>query len=574
MFKNLSIKSRLIMVIGVMSALLVTVGTIGLTSLGATNNAFKDVYDNNVIVLGTLERVSALINKNQIIIAESAAGQMTAFPEDVAEVDKRMVEVKAIITEIDTLWKSYLATNLSAEEQKLAEEFDVNRRKYGRDGLLPAIAAMTAHDFQQAGEILQGAMRTTYPPVRNTAEAIIALQLKIAQEKFAAAQSRFAVVKVISITVILLGVLLGGVIGFLTIRAITRPLNDAVRIAESVAAGDLTQVIEVRSNDETGKLMQAMKAMNTSLVDIVGQVRTGTETIAVASREIASGNADLSNRTESQASSLEETASSMEELTSTVKQNAENAKQANQLVVSTADVAVKGGQVVGQVVDTMASIKESSRKIADIIGVIDGIAFQTNILALNAAVEAARAGEQGRGFAVVASEVRNLAQRSAGAAKEIKGLIEDSVGKVDNGGKLVDEAGKTMEEIVSSVKRVTDIMSEIAAASMEQSSGIEQVNQAVGQMDEMTQQNAALVEEAAAAAESLQDQAGQLAQAVSVFKLDGAVYAPRAEREEPVLTRKVTALPKPKAKSAPAPTAARPKKVAVANGSNEDWEEF
>jgi len=574
MFKNLSIKSRLIMVIGVMSALLVTVGTIGLTSLGATNNAFKDVYDNNVIVLGTLERVSALINKNQIIIAESAAGQMTAFPEDVAEVDKRMVEVKAIITEIDTLWKSYLATNLSAEEQKLAEEFDVNRRKYGRDGLLPAIAAMTAHDFQQAGEILQGAMRTTYPPVRNTAEAIIALQLKIAQEKFAAAQSRFAVVKVISITVILLGVLLGGVIGFLTIRAITRPLNDAVRIAESVAAGDLTQVIEVRSNDETGKLMQAMKAMNTSLVDIVGQVRTGTETIAVASREIASGNADLSNRTESQASSLEETASSMEELTSTVKQNAENAKQANQLVVSTADVAVKGGQVVGQVIDTMASIKESSRKIADIIGVIDGIAFQTNILSLNAAVEAARAGEQGRGFAVVASEVRNLAQRSASAAKEIKLLIEDSVGKVDAGGKLVDEAGRTMDEVVSSVKRVTDIMSEIAAASMEQSTGIEQVNQAVGQMDEVTQQNAALVEEAAAAAESLQDQAAKLAQAVSVFKLEGAVYAPRAERAEPVLSHRVAALPRPKAKPAPSTLTARPKKVAAANGANDEWEEF
>src|SRR3569832_1484066 len=226
--------------------------------------------------------------------------------------------------------------------------------------------------------------------------------------------------------------------------------------------------------------------------------------------EIASGNADLSSRTESQASSLEETASSMEELTSTVKQNAENARQANQLVVSTADVAAKGGQVVGQVVDTMASIKDSSRKISDIIGVIDGIAFQTNILALNAAVEAARAGEQGRGFAVVASEVRNLAQRSAGAAKEIKSLIEDSVVKVDAGGKLVDEAGKTMDEIVTSVKRVTDIMSEIAAASQEQSAGIEQVNQAVGQMDEMTQQNAALVDEAAAAAESLQDQAGKL----------------------------------------------------------------
>ena len=309
-------------------------------------------------------------------------------------------------------------------------------------------------------------------------------------------------------------------IGFWTIRAITRPLNEAVRIAECVAAGDLTQKITVHSNDETGKLMQAMKAMNSSLVNIVGQVRTGTETIAVASREIAEGNLDLSNRTESQASSLEETASSMEELTSTVKQNAENARQANQLVGSTADVAVKGGRVVSQVVDTMASIKDSSRKIADIIGVIDGIAFQTNILALNAAVEAARAGEQGRGFAVVAAEVRNLAQRSAGAAKEIKTLISDSVEQVEMGRKLVDEAGEAMDDIVTSVQLVADIISGTAVASKEQSAGIEQVNQAVGQMDEITQQNAALVEEAAAAAESLQDQAATLSDLMSYFTLE------------------------------------------------------
>jgi methyl-accepting chemotaxis protein len=300
-------------------------------------------------------------------------------------------------------------------------------------------------------------------------------------------------------------------------------------------------------------------------------VRTGTDSVANASSQIASGNLDLSSRTEEQASSLEETASSMEQLTSTVKQNAENARQANQLVSSTADVAVKGGQVVGQVVDTMASIKDSSRKIADIIGVIDGIAFQTNILALNAAVEAARAGEQGRGFAVVASEVRNLAQRSAGAAKEIKALIEDSVGKVDAGGKLVDEAGKTMDEIVTSVKRVTDLMSEIAAASSEQSSGIEQVNQAVGQMDEVTQQNAALVEQAAAAAESLQNQASQLAQAVSIFKLDGSGYAvqPVLQAQRHVAEERTPA----RLKSAPKPVA-RPKALAAAGGGNGEWEEF
>jgi methyl-accepting chemotaxis protein len=378
-----------------------------------------------------------------------------------------------------------------------------------------------------------------------------------------AAALRFAIVNFA--VALLVG---GGLFGFVhwLTRSMRLRLRQANTTLQAIAAGDLSHRVEVGPLDEIGLLMQAMKDMNASLTDIVGQVRTGTETIAVASREIASGNADLSARTESQASSLEETASSMEELTSTVKQNAENARQANQLVVSTADIAVKGGQVVGQVVDTMASIKDSSRKIADIIGVIDGIAFQTNILALNAAVEAARAGEQGRGFAVVASEVRNLAQRSAGAAKEIKSLIEDSVGKVDAGGKLVDEAGKTMDEIVGSVKRVTDIMSEIAAASQEQSSGIEQVNQAVIQMDDATQQNAALVEEAAAAAESLQNQAAKLAEAVSVFKLDSGAYSARAER--PVLRDRVVALPT-KPKAAPAP-AARIKKLAAAGGSNRD----
>jgi len=259
--------------------------------------------------------------------------------------------------------------------------------------------------------------------------------------------------------------------------------------------------------------------MNESLARTVGHVRAGSETIDVASREIAMGNADLSARTETQASSLQETASSMEELTQTVKQNAENAKEANQLVVSASDFALKGGAVVSQVVDTMGSIKESSRKIVDIIGVIDGIAFQTNILALNAAVEAARAGEQGRGFAVVASEVRSLAQRSASAAKEIKTLINDSVEKVEAGGKLVDEAGATMGQVVTSVKQVADIMADITAASLEQSTGIEEINHAIAQMDEVTQQNAALVEQAAAAAQSMQDQANQLAQAVSVFNL-------------------------------------------------------
>jgi len=319
--------------------------------------------------------------------------------------------------------------------------------------------------------------------------------------------------------VVLLGLLAFGLA--LIVRSVSRPLKNAIQIAKHVADGDLTSRIEVTSGDETGQLLQALKDMNESLSRIVGEVRSTTDSISTAASEIAFGNNDLSQRTEQQASSLEETASSMEELTSTVKQNAENAKHANQLAATASDIAVKGGQVVGEVVHTMASISTSSKKIVDIISVIEGIAFQTNILALNAAVEAARAGEQGRGFAVVASEVRNLAQRSAAAAKEIKTLIGDSVDKVDAGSKQVDQAGATMSEIVTAVKRVTDIMAEIAAASDEQSSGIEEVNQAIVQMDNVTQQNAALVEEAAAAAESMQQQANALYVAVSVFKVAG-----------------------------------------------------
>ncbi|MCA1322789.1 methyl-accepting chemotaxis protein [Herbaspirillum sp. alder98] len=321
------------------------------------------------------------------------------------------------------------------------------------------------------------------------------------------------------ITLGLLALAAGIALAWSITRSIIGPLRAAVGVATRVAGGQLDSRIVVASRDETGQLMQALREMNDNLVRIVGQVRQGTDTIAAASTEIADGNLDLSNRTEQQASSLEETASAMEELTSTVKQNADNALQANQLAVSASEVAVNGGSVVSQVVSTMGSINESSRKIVDIIGVIDGIAFQTNILALNAAVEAARAGEQGRGFAVVASEVRSLAQRSAAAAKEIKSLIDDSVTKVDAGSRLVEQAGVTMDEVVASVRRVTDIVGEISSASQEQSDGIEQVNQAITLMDEATQQNAALVEQAAAAARAMQDQAATLSQTVSVFRI-------------------------------------------------------
>jgi len=517
---------------------------------------------------------SRIINEWESIINANAVRALAAAKSDNPEHEKFFVDSSTAASKRGVALQDQLVSLLSDPEPKaLFADIKEKRTAYigARD---TALKEKAAGNLESANKFVDEGMKPRLDAYLSSLQALSVYQNKVIDATALNVQQHYESGRTLLITLSLVALVMGIGFAFWITRSITRPMNQAVKIAQTVAAGDLTSRIEVQSKDETGQLLQALKDMNDSLVKVVSQVRTGTDSVATASNQIAAGNLDLSSRTEQQAASLEETASSMEELTSTVKQNAENAKQANQLVVSTADVAVKGGQVVGQVIDTMASIKESSRKIADIIGVIDGIAFQTNILSLNAAVEAARAGEQGRGFAVVASEVRNLAQRSASAAKEIKLLIEDSVGKVDAGGKLVDEAGRTMDEVVSSVKRVTDIMSEIAAASMEQSTGIEQVNQAVGQMDEVTQQNAALVEEAAAAAESLQDQAAKLAQAVSVFKLEGAVYAPRAERAEPVLSHRVAALPRPKAKPAPSTLTARPKKVAAANGANDEWEEF
>ncbi len=566
MFKNLSIRSRLIFVLGLLSLMLIIGLVIGLTSLSYTNGALKALYENRLVPTGQLDQISGMIGKNQLAIAQS-------LNDDPAVVNKRMDQVDAAMATANKTWNAYLAGDLTGEERKLANKAYDDYKKFVAEGVRPAVAALREPNTQLAMDIMQGPMRRDYADVERGIAALVKIQLDVAKANFTNSQELYVWVRNTSLTAIVGGILFAAFVGIWLIRTISRSLNKAVKVAQSVAKGNLTQRINVTSGDETGQLLQALKLMNDSLIDTVGRVRRGTETIGMASAEIATGNADLSSRTESQASSLEETASSMEELTSTVRQNAENARQANQLVVSASDFAVKGGQVVGQVVDTMGSIKESSKKIVDIIGVIDGIAFQTNILALNAAVEAARAGEQGRGFAVVAAEVRNLAQRSAGAAKEIKGLIGDSVEKVDAGSKLVDEAGKTMSEIVSSVKHVADIMNEITAASQEQSSGIEEVNRAIGQMDEMTQQNAALVEQAAAAAESMQEQAVQLAQAVSVFKLEGdgqgaaaglATAAATVGRSLAPAARRLTG-----AKEIP-----RQKMLLTTEGDNADWSEF
>src|SRR5471030_2954485 len=362
-------------------------------------------------------------------------------------------------------------------------------------------------------------------------------------------------------------VLFGALCAWRLTLGIVRPLGRAVEVARTVADNDLSSKIEVDSSDETGQLLLALQHMNDSLARVVGEVREGSVAIASASSEIAAGNLDLSACTEQQAGSLEETASSMEELTATVRQNADHTRRAKQLAQAASSVAVRGGAEVSQVVDTMGAINTSARKIVDIIAVIDGIAFQTNILALNAAVESARAGEQGRGFAVVATEVRNLAQRSAAAAKEIKDLIGDSVDKVQAGNRLVEQAGSTMHEVVASVKRVTDIMSEIMSASQEQSSGIEQINTAVTQMDNVTQQNAALVEEAAAAAQAMQDQVNSLNDLVSVFRTEAKAGAAR-----PALQRVAVAVPSKSPRAPALTTAVRAR--GAAKVESQEWEQL
>jgi len=432
-------------------------------------------------------------------------------------------------------------------------------------GALEKFDATNPESYKQVDALVKGMDRAPTKKIDEIVEFIgvqsKALMVKMNEQQVA--NERATTYQLFGI--LLVTVIVGAAIMVWLVRSITTPLNEAVGIARIVASGDLSTDIQVRGTDEVGMLLKSLKDMHDSLADVVGKVRAGTVAIAHASAEIAQGNNDLSARTEEQASSLEETAAAMEELTVTVKRNGESAGQASSLAGDASDVAVRGGDAVAQVITTMGSINESSRKIVDIIGVIDGIAFQTNILALNAAVEAARAGEQGRGFAVVASEVRNLAQRSAAAAKEIKSLIGDSVEKVENGSRLVGQAGTTMDEVVGSVKRVTSIIGEIAVASGEQNAGIDQINEAIAQMDAVTQQNAALVEQAAAAAEAMQQQAQSLEQAVSVFKIhESFIHAAPAPRA-PVHARP--------AKAPPRRIASKPVAKPVAAGDTE-WEEF
>ncbi|QBP77243.1 methyl-accepting chemotaxis protein [Herbaspirillum huttiense] len=518
MFSKLTIRARLIFVISFLALMLVGSGVLGLVGLRSTNAQMRSLYEDRLVAFSQLERMSAALDAARNGISTSIVG-------DSGDIDANMDRIEKAIKANDAIVKQYQDTQLTSDERVLLDKLIPQRQKFVTDGIKPAAEALRNRDFQGAIELYGGVMLKLYADAHTTLAQLMDLQRTVGRELHEQAQQRYQTLLVVMGVAMAAGLFVALLMGVLLVRAISRPLQRAVTVAQAVAAGDLTQQIDVHSQDETGQLMQALRQMNDNLQGIVGQVRLSTDTIATASSEIAHGNLDLSSRTEQQAGALEETASAMEQLTSTVRHNADSAQQAKELAHSASEVAVRGGEVVRQVVDTMSSINQSSSKIVDIISVIDGIAFQTNILALNAAVEAARAGEQGRGFAVVASEVRSLAQRSAAAAKEIKVLIDDSVTRVGTGSALVAQAGQTIDEVVRSVQRVSEVVTDISAAGQEQSQGIEEVNNAITQMDETTQQNAALVEQAAAAAQSMQEQAARLSEAVSVFRLGGTAVA-------------------------------------------------
>jgi methyl-accepting chemotaxis protein len=563
-FNNLKIGMRLGLGFALLIVTALGIAIFARLSLNSVKVELDLLTQDRMVKVGQLESIKDNVNviaravRNIVILKDT--GQM-------AKENERIGKARA---ENGELFKKLDETIRNERGQKLMATADALRGPYNAS-VEKVTALGMASQADQAREVLLGELRSNQNKYMESLQEGIEFQRELMQESTESVDQTVDRTGTLLMTIALVAGALGALIAWVITRSITAPIREAVQVAETVAGGDLRSKIEVSSRDETGQLLGALKRMNESLVRIVGAVRGNADSVSTASTQIAQGNADLSQRTEEQASNLQQTAASMEQLTATVKQNAETARTASQLATSASGVAAQGGTVVGEVVSTMEDISASSRKIADIIGVIDGIAFQTNILALNAAVEAARAGEQGRGFAVVASEVRSLAQRSANAAKEIKALIGESVEKVQTGSTLVGNAGQTMGEIVNQVKRVSDLISEISAASVEQTQGIGQIGDAVSQLDQVTQQNAALVEESAAAAESLKHQAAQLAQTVSVFKTTdsatAATPAPAGKTAAPV--RPATARP------AAAKSAAKvePKAVAQAEGG-EDWAAF
>ena len=547
---HLKIGKRLALGFGALLALMTALFGVAMWQLAATAQQLtkSDEYDRRANIAREWRGLTELNVTRAVAIAKSSG--LSQLEDYYAPL---MKDTSARISEL----QKNLEESVTSDKGKALLADVADKRKAYLDIRKDLIAKLKNGDPLAAEAVLDGKMLPAAQAYLASQQQILDFQNSLAAENNQEVARSLSHAKLMLAALLVAGLLIGVLMAWSIARSVTAPVKAAVHAAEVIAGGDLTHRVDSDRRDEFGDLLRTIGRMQESLRNLVGQVRTSTDSIGTASVQIATGNQDLSSRTEQTASNLQQTASSMEQLTGTVKQSADSARQANQLAASAAEVAQRGGSVVSQVVSTMDEINASSKKISDIIGVIDGIAFQTNILALNAAVEAARAGEQGRGFAVVASEVRSLAQRSAEAAKEIKGLIGASVDKVETGSRLVSDAGATMNEIVASVQRVSDIIGEITAAAAEQSDGIGQVNTAVTQLDQMTQQNAALVEESAAAAESLKDQAQRLAQVVAAFRLaDGGGFA--APAPMPVPARKPAAAPSPaKAPSASAPAAAR-----------------
>ncbi|RKE25360.1 methyl-accepting chemotaxis sensory transducer with TarH sensor [Paraburkholderia sp. BL23I1N1] len=518
MLSRWSIRTSLTMMGIILVALTVVVGALGLTALNGASQSLDRIARGDLVAIHALDDASSYLLRSRVTLDRFAA---LSTAGDTEQAKKALDRAQELIGKSNENWQAFLNAPKNGVDQALIDELTARRTTLTRDGVDPEFVALRANDLTAYHAIADTKIPPMFLTYDNAASAVIKGMQQHAIDQQTSAQSNVSLMTTLIIGVTVFALLMVVGIRFALRGLIVQPLNDATACFERIASGDLSESIEVFSRNEIGRLFAAIKRMQESMATMVKAVHSSTESIDTGAREIAMGNTDLSQRTEQQAASLQETASSMEQLTGTVRQNAENARQASQLAVNASDIATRGGDVVSQVVTTMQDIATSSNKVVDIIGVIEGIAFQTNILALNAAVEAARAGEQGRGFAVVAGEVRSLAQRSASAAKEIKELIGDSVDKVQSGSALVGRAGTTMEEIVQAVRRVTDIMGEISAASEEQSGGIEQVNRAVVQMDEVTQQNAALVEQAAAAAASLEEQTRQLQTVVNGWKVAG-----------------------------------------------------
>ncbi|RFU47046.1 methyl-accepting chemotaxis protein [Paraburkholderia sp. DHOC27] len=523
MLKSLSIRTCLNVMIVFFGVVLLGGAAAGLLSLRASNASLQQMYTVDTPAVADLEGSAGQLLRLRLALGTYASLVDLNDQDGAAAVLQRFDQYQKLSNERLAHYLSRAGT--SDEEQRLIKEMQDKRDTFLRDGVDPAMAALKAGDKAAFQELQAHKMPSLYSAYEKAMLTLEQLQIDHGAQRFQEAQDRFYAVSVAVAVGIVLALVLAWLGRVWLVRAIVHPVDATIGQFQRIASGDLTGRIEVLGDNEMGKLATALRKMQDSLISTVNTVRLGTESIDTGVSEIAAGNADLSQRTEEQAASLEETAASIEELTSTVKQTAENAKQASSLAQGASSLAAQGGELTQQVVGTMNHMVDDSHRIADIIGVIEGIAFQTNILALNAAVEAARAGEQGRGFAVVASEVRSLAQRSAGAAKEIKGLIDESTARVQSGAQLVERSGATMTDIVTAIARVSAIMGEIAAAATEQSTGIDQVNLAIAQMDEVTQQNAALVEEAAAAAGSLEDQARRLTAAVAVFRTDAAAVS-------------------------------------------------